>query len=154
MRFLLVVAAAAALVSACSHDYPKPQTITEMHQWNDWQHERGEKLYAALANDVSRIARRSGRAAAIGQLQDAGYECIYGEAHEDYPEPAAQCTRSFATRACQLDWEVFLTSDPANPDSVDTTDVAFRRDCVGTAQDWPEPVESAIDDQLAPAGPF
>lgn len=154
MRFLWVVAAAAALVSACSHDFPKPGTITEMHQWNDWQHERGEKLYAALANDVSRIARQSGRAETISQLQAAGYECIYGEAHEDYPEPAAQCTRSFATRACQFDWEVFLTSDPERPDSVESTDVSFRRDCVSTAQDWPEPVNSAIDDQLAPAGPF
>lgn len=150
MKVSLAAVLALAL-GACATDFPKPQTISEMHQWNDWQHERGEKLYAALANDVSRIAHRDGRASTIAQLQEAGYECIYGEAHEDYPEPAAQCTRSFATRACQMDWEVFLTSDPGRLDSIATTDVDFRRDCVSTGADWPEPVVSAIDDQLAPA---
>lgn len=153
MRVPLVVLAVLAL-EACAHDPHKPQTVAEVHQWYDWQHERGEKLYVALANDFSRIARRDGRAAAIAQLGEAGYECQYGEAHEDYPEPMAVCTRSFATRACQMDWEVSLTSDPRRRDSVDSTSVDFRRDCVGTGQDWPEAVESAIDDQLAPAGPL
>lgn len=150
MKAFLVLALAAGL-GACATDFPKPQTMTEMHDWNDWQHQRGEKLYVALANDVSRIARKAGRAATLAQLDEAGYACQYGEAHADYPEPMAVCTRSFATRACQMDWEVTLTSDPERADSVETTGVDFRRDCVGTAADWPEPVESAIDSQLAPA---
>ena len=152
MKAFLVLALAASL-GACATGFPKPQTMTEMHQWYDWQHERGEKLYAALANDFSRIAHKAGRAATIAQLGEAGYECQYGEAHEDYPEPMAVCTRSFATRACQMDWEVSLTSDPKKPDSVATTDVGYRRDCVSTGADFPEPIESAIDDQLAPLTP-
>ncbi|MFN7163946.1 MAG: hypothetical protein ACK4P2_03925 [Hyphomonas sp.] len=150
MKVWLAVILAAG-IGACAHDPHKPQTVTELHQWHDWQHERGEDLYAALANDVSRIARREGRAGAIAQLGEAGYDCQYGEAHADYPEPMAVCTRSFATRACQFDWDVSLTSVPARPDGVETTDVDFRRDCVGTGGDWPEPVVSAIDDQLAPS---
>lgn len=84
------------------------------------------------------------------QLGVAGYECQFGEAHTDYPEPMAVCARRIATRACQMDWEMSFTSDPKWPDSVDSTVVDFRRDCVGTAADFPEPVESAIDDQPDP----
>ncbi|MFN7178263.1 hypothetical protein [Hyphomonas sp.] len=127
-----------------------PATLDEFHASMDWQAGPGETLEADCANAVHTLLRPGGRAAALSALQAAGYECIYGEAHEDYPEPAAQCTRSFATRACQFDWEVFVTSDPARPDSVETTDSSFRRDCVGTADDWPDAMESAIDDQLAP----
>ena len=152
MRLVLVAGMVGAL-AACAHQSPKPQTVLEVHQANDWQYARGEKLYAALANDISRIARKNGRGETLRQLGEAGYECQYGEASEDYPEPMAVCARSFATRACQFDWEVTLTSDPARPDMVDTTDVDFRRDCVSTGDDWPEPVDSAIDDQLAPSLP-
>lgn len=152
MRRVLAGLAALA-VAACAHHGGKPQTISEMHQRHDWQHDPGERLYAALAKDVSRIARKAGRAGMLSQLQAEGYECLYGEAHEDYPEPAAVCTRSFATRACQFDWQVTLTSDPARADSVDATDVDFRRDCVSASDDWPEPVASEIDDQLAPMAP-
>lgn len=147
VKALLVVVLAFG-VGACVHDPVKPKTLSEMHQLNDWQHEQGEKLYAALAHDFSRIARAEGRAGTLAQLGAAGYDCTYGEAHEDYPEPMAVCMRSFATRACQMDWEVSLTSDPEKPDSVDSTDADFRRDCVGTAADYPEPVVSALDDQL------
>lgn len=149
MRMILA-GLAALVVAACAHDSGKPQTVREMHQIHDWQHDRGARLYAALANDVSRIARKAGRAGTLAQLQAEGYGCFYGEAHEDYPEPAAVCSRSFATRACQMNWEVTLTSDPERADSVDSTDVDFRRDCVGTEADWPEPVVSDIDTQLGP----
>ena len=152
MKALLALALAAAL-GACAHNDPKPQTLSEMHQSHDWQNEPGETLQAALERDVRRIAAREGRAATLAQLGEAGYECQYGEAHEDYPEPMAVCTRSFATRACQMDWEVSLTSDPKKPGSVDTTDAGYRRDCVGTAEDFPEPIKSAIDDQLATPAP-
>lgn len=138
-------------LGACAHRPPAPQTIAEMHQAHEWQYETGEALYMALDHDSARIAEASGRAGTLSQLQAEGYECLYGEAHPDYPEPAAVCARSFATRACQMNWEVTLTSDPARPDSVEATEVAFRRDCVGETSDWPEPVISVIDSQLAPA---
>jgi hypothetical protein len=149
MKAVLLLILALGL-GGCAHDALKPKTMNEIHDLYDWAHESGEKLIAELADDVSRIARKAGRASLIAQLGEAGYECQYGEAHADYPEPMAVCTRSFATRACQMDWEVSLTSDPEKPDSVDFADAGFRRDCVGLADDFPEPIKSAIDDQLAP----
>jgi hypothetical protein len=62
----------------------------------------------------------------------------------------AVCTRSFATRACQMTWEIASTADKGRVKDVDGT---FTRDCIGVANDWPEPVKSEIDDQLAPATP-
>lgn len=140
-------------LAACAQGGHGPQTMTEIHQTHDWQYGRGDDLAAALERDFARLARQQGRAATLAELQAADYACTYGEGHEDYPEPGAVCARSFATRACQMDWEVSLTSDPARPDSVDWTDSAFRRDCVGTADDWPEPITSEIDSQLAPVAP-
>lgn len=150
-RVLAGLAALAAV--ACAHDGGTAMTISEMHQMHDWQNESGAQLSAALASDVSKIARRAGRAGTLSQLQAEGYECLYGEAHEDYPEPAAVCSRSFATRACQMDWEVTLTSNPERADSVDSTETAFRRDCVSVGADWPQPVVSGIDTHLAPVTP-
>lgn len=150
MKAIWVVVLAAGL-GACAHGTPEPTTVAELHQQHTWQHEPGAELLAAMEKQVDRIARREGRAATLAQLDEAGYECTYGEAHADYPEPMAVCTRSFASRACQFDWEVSLTSDPKVPGSVDETGAGFKRDCVGTGDDWPEPVKSAIDDQLAPA---
>lgn len=147
-RFLLLVLA--AWLEACAHEAAGPKTVTELHQQHVWQHEPGADLMAAMETGFSRIAHREGRAATLAQLAEAGYECTYGEAHEDYPEPMAVCTRSFASRACQFDWDVSLTSDPKTPDSVGSAKAGFRRDCVGLADDFPEPVKSAIDDQLAP----
>jgi hypothetical protein len=146
-RFLVLVLAAG--LGACAHEAAGPKTVTELHQQHVWQHEPGADLMAAMETGFSRIAHREGRAATLAQLAEAGYECTYGEAHEDYPEPMAVCTRSFASRACQFDWDVSLTSDPKTPDSVDSAEAGFRRDCVGLADDFPEPVKSAIDDQLA-----
>ena len=57
-----VLAGLAALAAAaCAHDSGNSQTIREMHQIHDWPHDGGARLYAALANDVARIARRAGR---------------------------------------------------------------------------------------------
>ncbi len=137
-------------LGACAHGMAGPKTVAELHEQHVWQHEPGADLMAAMETGFSRIAHREGRTATLAQLAEAGYECTYGEAHEDYPEPMAVCTRSFASRACQFDWEVWLTSDPKKPDSVDAAGAGFRRDCVGLADDFPEPVKSAIDDQLAP----
>lgn len=141
------------IIAACAYGGPAPQTVAGIHQANDWQHGEGAQLQAALARNFAHIAQEAGRAATLAQIQAAGYECTYGEGHEDYPEPAAVCAYSFATRACQMDWKLSLTSDPARPDSVDWTDAAFRRDCVGTADDWPGPVASEVDLQLAPMTP-
>lgn len=141
---LLAIALAACAVA------PAPATLTEAASAHDWGNEPAADLDRAFSKDVRRILARASRSEAIGSLNNAGYECIYGEGHEDYPEPAAQCTRSFATRACQMDWEVFLTSDPARPGRVETLEASFARDCVGTDRDYPEPKITAIDDQLAP----
>lgn len=152
MRHLLL-GAAALVLGACVSAGAGPKTIAEMHQASEWQYGEGEALAAGMAKDVRRLAKENGRAATLAQLAEAGYDCQYGEAHEDYPEPMAVCTRSFATRACQFDWEVSIESDPAKPDGVTAADAAFTRDCVGTQDDWPVPVNSAIDDQLAPMEP-
>ena len=90
------------------------------------------------------------RPAAIEAIEAAGFSCMYGEAHEDYPDPMAVCSRSFATRRCQMDWEISSTAEKG---MVNWVDGAFTRDCVGVADDWPTEVKSAIDDQLAPATP-
>ena len=153
MKGFLALVLAAGL-GACAHGMAGPKTVTELHQQHVWQHEPGADLMAAMETGFSRIAHREGRAATLAQLAEAGYECTYGEAHEDYPEPMAVCTRSFASRACQFDWEVSLTSNPKKPDSVDSAEAGFRRDCVGLADDFPEPIKSAIDDQLAPPPPL
>lgn len=137
-------------LGGCAHLVSGPQTILEMHQEADWQHGAGETVAASMERNVARISRTIGRQATLDQLGAAGYECQYGEAHADYPEPMAMCTNGFATRACQFDWEVMLTSDPRRPGEVETSETGFTRDCVNAADDWPLPVDSAIGDQLAP----
>jgi len=143
-------AAFLALVLAACAVAPAPATLGEAASARDWQYGQAADHDRAFSKDVNRILGRMTRSEAIGALQDAGYECIYGEAHEDYPEPAAQCTRGYATRACQMDWEVFLTSVPERPGRIDSLEASFARDCVGTDRDYPEPKISAIDGQLAP----
>lgn len=122
-----------------------PVTLLDVHQSKDWANTPGAELDAAFTTDVNSSLRDQNRSDAILALGESGYECIYGEEHEAYPEPAAQCTRSFASRSCQFDWEMFLTTDPAVPGEVDTLETSVRRDFVGTADDWPEPVKSAIN---------
>lgn len=146
-----ILVAFGVVAAACAHPVPAPDSFVAMHARHDWQNWKGERLQAAMSADTSRIAAANGRAATLELLSNAAYDCTYGEGHADYPEPGALCARSFATRACQFDWEVFLTSDPARPDSVESAEATFRRDCVGTAADWPDPIVSAIDDQLAPS---
>ena len=116
----------------------------------DWQHEPGEKLNADFNAGAIAILGKMSRPDAIAAINEAGFECIYGEAHQDYPDPMAVCTKSFATRACQFDWEIASTADKG---MVDEVTASFKRDCVGLEDDWPDQVKSAIDDQLAPASP-
>jgi len=116
----------------------------------DWQYGDGAKLNADWNAGVKALLGKMSRPDAIGTITGTGFECTYGEAHEDYLDPMAVCKRSFATRACQVDWEIASTADKG---MVDEVDGMFTRDCVGIDRDWPEPVRSAIDDQLAPPAP-
>lgn len=127
-----------------------PAKLADLEAAHDWQYEPGQKLNAAWNDGVKALLGKMSRPDIIGAINAAGFECMYGEAHEDYPDPMAVCTRSFATRRCQMDWEIASTADKG---MVDEVDGSFKRDCVGTADDWPEPIKSAIDDQLAPATP-
>jgi hypothetical protein len=141
------------LLAACSAGpppAPQPANLQALQSVHDWQHEPGEGLNAAWDSGVRAILGRLSRPQVIEAINAAGFDCIYGEGHENYPDPMAVCTRSFATRACQMDWEI---SSTANKGMVDSVDGSFRRDCVGTADDWPDKVKSAIDDQLAPPKP-
>ena len=165
-RIAFIAALASAGLAACSPTAPeaaappeappatelaaKPTSLKDLEAAHDWQHETGEKLNASWNDGVKAILGKMSRPDAIKAITDAGFECQYGEAHENYPDPMAVCTRSFATRACQMDWEISSTADKG---MVDEADGSFKRDCVGVADDWPEPIKSAIDDQLAPATP-
>lgn len=148
MRRLAVLAIASlAMLGACKSD---PATVAEVHESHDWGNEKGADLGADFQRQIKRILSGKQRDASLTMIRDARYECTFGEGHEDYPEPAAVCTRSFATRACQMDWEIMITSDQKTH-KVDEVDATFTRDCVGTEDDWPEAKKSPIDDQLAPA---
>jgi len=142
-----------ALSLAACQGGTQPKTLSEIDQAHEWQRTPGAELNASFSNGVKHVLMAMSREDAIAAVKAEGYECIYGEGNEDYPEPAAQCTKSFATRACQMDWEIFLTSDPKKPGKVDDVDGSYMRDCVGTKDDWPEKKVSPIDDQLAPAQP-
>jgi hypothetical protein len=148
----LFAASLALALGACAMGptNPGPQTLDDLKAAHDWQYEAGERLNADWASGVQGILGALSRSDAIAAIQAAGFECMYGEAHEDYPDPMAVCSRSFATRRCQMDWEISSTADKG---MVTWVDGAFRRDCVGLADDWPDQVKSAIDDQLAPAAP-
>jgi hypothetical protein len=157
IRFAFLAAAGLAIaLAACTPKPPEapaaagPATLKDLEAAHDWQHEPGDKVNAAWNDGVKKILGKRSRPEAIAAIEAAGFSCIYGEAHETYPDPMAVCTRSFATRACQMDWEISSTAEKAMVDEVDGT---FKRDCVGTADDWPDKVESAIDNQLAPQTP-
>jgi hypothetical protein len=126
------------------------KTLADLEQAHDWQHEPGEALNAAFDAGAKAIIGKMSRSDAIDAIKAAGFECMFGEAHEDYPDPMAVCTKGFATRACQMDWEISSTAEKG---MVDTVDGSFKRDCVGLNDDWPDKVKSAIDDQLAPQTP-
>ena len=136
-----------SLAACAPQEGARPASLAELMQAHNWNMEEGARLDAAFDRGVRSILGRLDRPGAIEAITQAGFECTYGEAHERYPDPMAVCARSFATRACQLDWEIWST---AREGRVDEAGGAFRRDCVGTDRDWPDAVRSAIDDQLAP----
>jgi hypothetical protein len=124
-----------------------PANLEALEQAHDWQHEPGDKLNVAFDAGAKTILLKLKRADAIEAITHAGFACEYGEAHQDYPDPMAVCTKEFATRACQMTWEISSTADKG---VVDSAEGSFRRDCVGMDDDWPDKVNSPIDDQLAP----
>lgn len=153
--------ALALLASACSPApapapvLPQPEAaapadLKSLEAAHDWQNEAGETLNASWNAGVKATLAKMSRPDAIAAIEAAGFSCMYGEAHADYPDPMAVCARSFATRACQMDWEISSTADKG---MVRDVDGSFKRDCVGTDRDWPDAVKSAIDDGLAPAQP-
>jgi hypothetical protein len=136
-------------LAACQDAKPVgAKTLPALYQAHDWEREPGKQVELAFAEGAIAILKPMTRPDAIAALQQAGYQCIYGEASDDYPDPAAQCTKSFATRACQMDWDITSTAEKGKVADVSVT---FRRDCVGVDDDWPDKVRSPIDDQLAPA---
>ena len=128
----------------------KSETLEALNKAHDWQYDPGEALNASWNEGVKAILGKMSRPDAIGAIEAAGFECMYGEAHEEYPDPMAVCTRSFATRDCQMDWEISSTAEKA---MVDEVDGSFKRDCVLNDRDWPDKVNSAIDEGLAPQTP-
>lgn len=114
----------------------------------DWAGDSGKSLAAEYKRDMTRrlVGRDIGDA--LETLKADGYDCATGEAHEAHPDPISVCRKSFATRACQTDWEVTLSPRKA---VVRNAETEFTRDCVGVDRDWPAPKRSAIDDGLASA---
>ncbi|MBI1338741.1 hypothetical protein GC169_00815 [bacterium] len=149
MRFLLAVVLSIPLIACTEPVGDGSPTLTEAMASTDWQAMEGDAAQALVQRAAESLLSLD-RPAALTQLSEAGFECTFGEASSDYPDPAAQCTRGFATRACQMDWEIFTTAENGRVADVEAT---FVRDCVGTDRDWPTPRRSAIDDQLAPPPP-
>ncbi len=158
IRFVLgLTLLAAACSPAPAPDQVQPQVeaatpgdLKALEASHDWANDPGEKANADWNAGVKAILGKMSRPDAIAAIEAAGFSCMYGEAHQDYPDPMAVCSRSFATRECQMDWEIASTADKG---MVQDVDGAFKRDCVGTDRDWLDAVKSAIDDGLAPAAP-
>ena len=137
--------AAAAALAACAS---VPMSAGDIDAAYDWNLDDGRALASAFSRDMRRLLAGDDIGSALQSLRDAGYDCATGEAHEARPDPISVCEKSFATRACQLDWEVTLEPEDGR---VREVGAGFARDCVGKDRDWPEAKASAIDDQLAPA---
>jgi hypothetical protein len=149
MRRSLLILAALAL-SACD---PKPAptasptptptptaapaaaSLGEIATAHAWTTEPGEALSVALAADAQRILLPMTRAALIDALPAAGYQCQYGEATAEYPNPLQVCTRTATTDGCELGWELSTTA--SNAGQTETVDSTFTRNCPGIERDWP-----------------
>lgn len=138
----------AADLSACAT--AGPASLADIDGASNWNLDDGDALAFRFQRDMRRLLGGRAVGDAIGDLSVAGYECATGEAGDGHPDPTSVCTKSFATRACQLDWRVDLAPRNSLVDGVET---GFTRDCVGKDRDWPEAKAPAIDDQLAPAKP-
>jgi hypothetical protein len=151
--------AAALVLGACSPDQRpapdaqpapasvSPTTLAELATYRDWTNGDPVKHAVAFDADARRILAPMSRTQTIDAFGSARYECQYGEASAEYPDPMQVCKREFATRECQMTWEISTTADEGMTTEVLTD---FNRDCVGTDKDWPHAVESEIDTQQAP----
>jgi hypothetical protein len=142
MLRVCVTALAGVLLSGCVSG-PRPATVADIASAHDWQNEPGASLNAGFQADMLRLLKGLAPESAAATLREAQYECEVGD--------ATACNRSFATRACQMDWTVAF---PTNGGAIRAVAANFRRDCVGRTGDWPEARNSAIDDQVAPAPAF
>jgi hypothetical protein len=124
--------------------------LAELAATEDWANADPVKATIAFETGVRRALAPLSAPAASEALASAGYTCRDATPQEREQSLAQVCTREFATRACQMTWEV---KAPADLSAADVIIADFQRDCVGTERDWPHAVASAIDDQLAPASP-
>lgn len=139
-------AAALLLLALDACQTPGPASLAEIEGASDWNLDDGDALAYRFQRDMRRLLVGRGIGDALSELRSEGYACSTEEAHQDHPDPVSVCTKSFATRACQIDWEVSLAAKGAVTSSVDT---GFARDCVGLDRDWPDARNSAIDNQAA-----
>ena len=115
----------------------------------DWQYESGEELNAAWNTGTKKLLGKMSQSDVIRVIQEAGFSCTSGESQKNHPEPTAVCASGFATRDCQINWEIASTSAKGKVQ----VDGSFKRDCALADRDWPDKVNSAIDDGLAPQMP-
>ncbi|MBY0421846.1 MAG: hypothetical protein K2Q06_06045, partial [Parvularculaceae bacterium] len=127
MTFRIAVFFAAASLGACT-TAPSGLSVAEFESSRDWISGDGASEARAFDRGMGRALRGAPIADAIADLRDAGYECETGEAHERHPDPMTVCRWSFATRACQLDKTVVLSTSRGVVRDVEAT---FERDCVG-----------------------
>ncbi|MEQ1929915.1 MAG: hypothetical protein ABL957_05200 [Parvularculaceae bacterium] len=149
----LIRVAIGAMVGPCALgacQTPGPATFADLDRAYDWNLDDGDALASSFERDLRRLLLGRNIGDALQQLRGAGYDCETGEAHERHPDPLSVCTKSFATRACQLDWRAELQPEQ---DAVRSVDAGFSRDCVGVNRDFPGEQRSAIDDQLTPMKP-
>ena len=143
----MTLACLAAVIACAGCASSAGPTFADRQAGKDWNNGEATSLARGFDRDARRSLDGLTVADALSSLRNAGYECATGEAHEHHPDPMSVCEKSFATRACQLDWTVALTPRDAKVREVETS---FERDCVGVDRDFPAPKRSAIDDQLAP----
>ncbi len=139
-------AAALLLLPLVACQTPGPASLAELGRASDWSLDDGDALAYRFQRDMRRLLVGRSVSDALSDLRSDGYDCNTGEAHEDHRGPLSVCRKSFATRACELDWEVSLAAEDAAIFSVDT---GFARDCIGKDRDWPEAKLSAIDNGRA-----
>lgn len=123
-----------------------PKTLGDLAMAYEWRTADAAKLSATLKADATRILKPLKRSETITAFAEAGYQCMYGEASDGYPDPMQVCKRSFGTPECQLDWEISTTAAKGMTDEVDAS---FTRDCIGTDRDYPEPKTGDMDKNLA-----
>jgi hypothetical protein len=166
MKRLLLLATAAAL-AACSPAPPAPAAsaspsaapaalpllepaparLGDLMKSRTWRTEDGKLLADWFDAEAKRLMKPMTRSQTVDQFQTAGWECMYGEGSEDYPNPLQVCTLSFGTPECQLDWEI--STEAENSGATKDVSTTFTRDCIGVDRDWPEKKTGPMDDNLA-----